>query len=121
MPFIRLQHRVGKRSIVRLAVVWIESMDSMSNRNKWAHWARPERDKYGRLKQWALGVVSLALGSFLLLAGWQGLLDNVLWYRRFSAFWGKPVTAPTVSLFLIGGVFFIAGVLLLVVHDKKLD
>jgi uncharacterized membrane protein YphA (DoxX/SURF4 family) len=93
----------------------------MSNRNKWAHWARPKRDKYGRLKQWSLGIVCLAVGSLFLLSGWQGLHDNVLWYRRFSAFWGGPVTAPTISLFLIGGAFFIGGVALLTVHNKNLD
>jgi uncharacterized membrane protein YphA (DoxX/SURF4 family) len=89
----------------------------MSNRNKWAHWKNPKPDKHWRLKQWSLGIALIALGSLLLLSGFTGLQEHVLWFQTFSFRFGKPVIALTVSLLVIGGVFVLAGIMLLVLPE----
>jgi hypothetical protein len=89
----------------------------MSNRNKWAHWKDPKPDKLWRFKQWPLGIAFITFGSLLLLSGFTGLHEHVLWFRRFNAIFGKFVIVPTVSLLLVGGVFLLAGIALLILPE----
>jgi len=89
----------------------------MSNRSKWAHWKKPKPDKWWRFKQWPLGIAFLTLGSLLVLSGIQGLRNNMLWYGRFSFIFGRLGFAPTVSLFLLGGAFVVAGIALLLLPE----
>jgi hypothetical protein len=85
----------------------------MSNRNKWAHWNKPKREKHPLLMKWSVGTACVVLGSLLVLAGWQGLHDNILWYQDFSFRSGGSVMRETVSLILFGAVFLLCGITIL--------
>jgi len=88
----------------------------MANRSKWAHWNRPKPEKNPVMK-WVVGVSSLVLGILLFWAGMQGTRDHVLWFYHFSERWGSMVVSPTFSLFIIGGVFIFAGLVVLIARD----
>jgi uncharacterized membrane protein YphA (DoxX/SURF4 family) len=85
----------------------------MSNRNKWAHWNR-DKPEPNPLAKWAVGLIGVVLGSLLIWSGIQGIRDHAMWYWHFSERWGSVVVSPTYSLFVVGGVFLVAGVVLVV-------
>jgi len=84
----------------------------MSNRNKWAHRSKP---KENLSVQYFLGVALVALGGFAFWSGIEGLRNHIMWFKTFSARSGSFVGVPTASLLLLGGVFFLAGAILLIV------
>jgi hypothetical protein len=88
----------------------------MSNRAKWAHWNKP-KPKAGR--NWGFGVSMVALGSLLAMIGVNGLANHVLWFPFFSSRFGRFVTIPTVSFFLVGGVFIAFGLVALFARRSR--
>jgi hypothetical protein len=85
----------------------------MSNRNKWAHWNRPE-PKANPTAKWAVGITGIVLGGLLIWSGIQGIRDHVMWYWHFSERWGSFGVSPTYDLFLLGGILLVAGAIALV-------
>jgi hypothetical protein len=88
----------------------------MSNRSKWAHWNKPKPERHPLLMKWTVGIVSIVLGGLLVLAGLQGLHDNILWYEGFSFKLGAPVIRQTTGLIVLGAVLFLGGITTLVVR-----
>ncbi len=88
----------------------------MSNRSKWAHWKKPKSEKHPLLMKWSVGIAFIVLGSLLLLSGFQGLNDHVLWYRGFSFFYGVPTVNQTLGLLFFGAAFLLAGLGIVIVR-----
>jgi hypothetical protein len=88
----------------------------MSNRNKWAHWKNTKPNP-NPMAKWAVGITGIVLGSLLIWSGIEGIRDRVMWYWHFSERWGSFVVSPIYSLFVLGGVFLLAGVVVLFGRD----
>jgi len=89
----------------------------MSNRNKWAHWNKPKAEKHPLLMKWFGGIGFIVLGCLLLLAGWQGFGDHVLWYKSFDFRFGIPIVHQTLDLIFFGAAFLLAGIGILVIRQ----
>jgi hypothetical protein len=84
----------------------------MSNRNKWAHW-NTIKTKPNPVAKWSVGITGIVLGSLLVWSGIQGIRDHVMWYWHFSERWGSFVLSPTYTLFVLGGIFLVGGIIAL--------
>jgi hypothetical protein len=89
----------------------------MSNRNKWAHWNKPKREKHPLRTRLLIGSGLTILGGLLILSGVEGIHDHVLWFTQFNPRSGSFGVVETTTLFVWGGIFLVAGLTILIVHD----
>jgi hypothetical protein len=64
--------------------------------------------------KWSIGTFFTILGLLLILSGWQGFGDHILWYKSFDFRFGVPVIHQTLDLLFLGAGFLIAGIEILI-------